>query len=288
MKFQEFHKDFFNATKGAYSRVTNRENFDSQITLTDIETEIVQNYFGKDAIHIGNVTSDQKLSRKDFLLFPNFNRITLNLVYPKQKKTELRLYLSSKSGFKPQGDEIWFIFIDLNQQLVIGSMHEHSWRSLGQNDPEDSEYQESIISIAKDSSSIDIDPKGKIVSRIIESTTVYARNPRIAAMRFDLTSYKCEINKDHKTFIGLRTGRQYIEAHHFIPMKFQAIFETPLDNLENVIALCPNCHRGIHHAVIDHKLGLIKTIYEKRPSLHNLSFEYIAQFYNSLKIIDRH
>ncbi|MFT6480759.1 MAG: hypothetical protein ACJAVP_003921 [Spirosomataceae bacterium] len=40
MKFDIFHNRFFAAKTGAFSKVTEREYFDSQITLTEVKTEI--------------------------------------------------------------------------------------------------------------------------------------------------------------------------------------------------------------------------------------------------------
>jgi 5-methylcytosine-specific restriction enzyme A len=47
MRFRQFHNDFFDSIDGAYSLVTQREFYDSQITLTDAEAEMVINHFGK-------------------------------------------------------------------------------------------------------------------------------------------------------------------------------------------------------------------------------------------------
>ncbi|MGL4999965.1 MAG: HNH endonuclease [Cetobacterium sp.] len=43
------------------------------------------------------------------------------------------------------------------------------------------------------------------------------------------------------------TNKQYMEAHHLIPMNAQDSFKNSLDVLGNVVSLCPNCHRMIHH-----------------------------------------
>ncbi len=286
MTFQEFHNDFFQSLSGAYSKVTEREHYDSQITLTDVESEIVINHFGRANIHIGNVSSDRKLSSKKFLLYPNLEQVSLNLVFPKPHKAELRLYLSNRADFKPTGNSIWFLYLTKSNEIVIGSMSEQEWRALGQTDDEDNVYQEDILSILSETPSIDIDPKGCIVQRVIGPRVSYARDPRLAAMRFDLSGTKCEFNSLHYTFVGQRTNKQYVEAHHLIPMKYQHLFSEPLDNLSNIVSLCPNCHRGIHHAVSEYKYELIDGIYQKRPELHNYTIEEIAQYYNALRIID--
>ena len=286
MDFQNFHNDFFQSQRGAYSRVTEREFFDSQITLTDIEFDIVINHFGRENVNIGNVESNRELSSKTFLLYPTLEPISLNLVFPKPHKTELRLYISSRSGFKPAGNTIWFLYITNTNEIVIGSMTEPGWRVLGQTDDEDETYQVEISSTLIETPSIDLDPNGRIVQREIGQRISYVRDPRLAVLRFELSSYKCEIDASHSTFIAQRTNKQYVEAHHLIPMKYQHLFSDPLDNLNNIVSLCPNCHRGIHHAVVEHKYELIDKIYQKRPEFHNYTIEEIAQYYNALRIVD--
>lgn len=287
MNFQDFHNDFFGSVRGAYSRVTEREHYDSQITLTDVEAETVINHFGRENINIGNVASNPELSSKTFQLYPDLEQITLNLVFPKPDKPELRIYLSTRAGFKPIGNSIWFLYVTGTNEIVIGSMSEPEWRSLGQVDDEDENYQTEISTTLIETPNVDIDPNGRIVQREVGQRISYVRDPRLAAMRFDLSGYKCEIDSSHDTFITQRTNRQYVEAHHFIPMKYQHLFSDPLDNLNNIVSLCPNCHRGIHHAVSDHKYELIEGIYQKRPQLHTYRIDEIAQFYNALRIVDR-
>lgn len=284
MEFHSFHKDYFNAVNGAFSIVTEREHYDSQITLTDVEADIVIRYFGKQNIQVGNVKSDTLKAEKKFLLYPDFNNINLNLVFPKPNKTELRIYISIRAGYKPSAGDIWFIYENIDNALTIGSMPEKIWNSIGQNDSLDEEYQDEIEKVLLGSTDNTISLNGRIQTTTINSRVIYQRDPRLAVMRFKTADYKCEINSSHNTFISQSTNLPYMEAHHFIPMKFQHTFETALDNLENIISLCPNCHRGIHHAITEQKFELISNLYDKRPQLHRYDLDYIAQFYNCLKI----
>jgi len=285
MEFKPFHKDYFKAINGAYSRVTERENYDSQITLTDIEAETVINFFGITNIHIGNVDSNPQKSAKPFLLYPNFTPIVLNLVFPKPHKTELRLYLSKRAGYKPEGGEIWFIYENSNHQLVVGSLNEKVWNGLGQADQFDDRYQSEIESDVLDKGIPDKAPEGKISTISVGGRVIYQRDPLIAAVRFKASNYSCEMDPAHKTFISQKTSLPYIEAHHFIPIKFQPIFDKPLDDFDNIFSLCPNCHKKIHYAIIEEKFEMVKFLYQKRPGLNTYELDYIAQFYNCLKIV---
>lgn len=282
MEFAIFHKRYFNAKGGSFSRVTEREDYDSQITLTDFEADLVINHFGVSNIHIGNVRSNVLKSAKPFLLFPSKELISLNLVFPKPHKAELRLYISNKSHFRPKAGQIWFLYIDHANNLVIGEMEEVEWNKLDQIDELDELYQENIERIEVKEKKVKVDPKGKIEQTEIGGKIVYRRDPRIAILSFQEASYTCEVDKTHNTFISEANKRPYVEAHHFIPMKFQPSFTSPLDSLENVVALCPNCHRGIHHGVVDHKRHLIERLILNR-GISNSVDDY-AQYYNCYQI----
>ncbi len=283
MRFKLFHNDFFAAVSGSYSKVTEREYYDSQITLTDYEYDLVTSYFGLENIHVGNVRSNPMAARKTFYLYPDLEQVYLNLIFPKPNKTELRLYISSMAGFKPLANRIWFLY-EANRKLIIGSMTEGEWHELGQEDHDDNSYQAEILSTLRKGVNINIDSRGQIRKVERRGSLAFYRDPRIAAMRLDMANYTCEFNADHSTFISESTGNPYVEAHHFIPMRAQHLFsQEALDNVINIIALCPNCHRRIHHAVVEEKKPLIEDLYYKRSELHHHSLEEILGFYNSIR-----
>ena len=128
VEFDHKLKEYFSAEKGAYSEITSREYYDSQITLTGLEADIVEGYFGRKNIHSGSVKSNEEQSSKKFFLFPALKEVELNLVYPKSSKSELRLYLSSKKGFKPNAGDVFVVYIDENNNIVIGGFKLEDWR----------------------------------------------------------------------------------------------------------------------------------------------------------------
>lgn len=285
MKFQLFHNRYFNAINGSYSIVTDREEYDSQITLTDAEAEMVINYFGHNKIQSGNVTSDKIKASKTFLLYSGFNPIKLNLVFPKPDKNELRLYLSKLAGFKPVSGQIWFLYIDISNQLIIGCLDKSTWNDLDQIDVEDETYLKEVQDDITSTVIISQPPTPTITKITIGARTTFKRNGIIATFALANAEYLCEVDKNHKTFISQRTNLPYSESHHFIPMKFQGDFSFPLDCIENIISLCPTCHRGFHHGIIEHKNGLIGKIYDSRSALNNFGIKEMFSFYNSLKLI---
>lgn len=47
-------------------------------------------------------------------------------------------------------------------------------------------------------------------------------------------------------------------------MAAQDLYDESIDFASNIISLCPNCHRRIHHAIIEDKKEMIKYLFDKR------------------------
>ena len=195
----------------------------------------------------------------------------------------MRLYISRKAGFKPLSSQIWFLYIDSSARLVIGALDESVWNGLDQIDVYDEIYLQDVQNEIKVKGKIMEPPKGKIIKVNIAGKVIYGRNPLIAVASLTRASFKCEINATHKTFIAEKTKDPYVEAHHFIPMKFQDSFSFPLDCMENIISLCPTCHRGIHLGIREHKKNLISSIYEFKKAIYDFSLNDLYSFYNFLR-----
>lgn len=257
MRFGPIQKRKFGTSDGAYSVVTDRENYDSQITLTDYEAEMVISHFGKATLQVGNVRSNRLLSSKPFRLSPSGKTIKLNVVYPKPEKTELRLYISSEAGFKPKSGDIWFMFLK-DDAIWIGAMPEPTWRSESsevKQDESDEIYQRSV----NDTDTVRI---AKLKER-----DVYARDRNIAVKRMELSGFTCEFDSSHKLFVSRFTKNPYLESHHLIPMGLQGVFGKPLDTIHNIFCLCPYCHRAVHHAEDSLARNILTNLAERRPVL---------------------
>ncbi|MCP2033020.1 putative HNH restriction endonuclease [Planomicrobium sp. HSC-17F08] len=110
------------------------------------------------------------------------------------------------------------------------------------------------------------------------------RNPEVAKNALAASSYLCEIDKNHESFISRVSNEKYAEAHHLIP--FQAInnFYMSIDVEANVISLCPNCHRKLHHGLFEEIEPLLKRLYNERMQVLNdckigLSYELLQSYY---------
>ena len=54
-----------------------------------------------------------------------------------------------------------------------------------------------------------------------------------------------------------------MEGHHIIPMKAQKDFKNVnIDREENILCICPNCHRKIHQSIDTEKKEILKKVYE--------------------------
>lgn len=79
--------------------------------------------------------------------------------------------------------------------------------------------------------------------------------------------YLCEFNTLHSTFTSKSTNRKYVEAHHLIPFAKRKDFELNIDIEENLVALCPNCHRRIHLSKDNERVDLLNNLYNLRRDL---------------------
>jgi hypothetical protein len=104
-------------------------------------------------------------------------------------------------------------------------------------------------------------------------STFVKKNPRISKQALDSADYKCVAESEHKTFKSSR-GVSYMEGHHLIPCtpsNAKYYWEKQNKNIdceENVVCLCPTCHRRIHFGHKEEKIAIIKQLYKiQEPKL---------------------
>lgn len=91
--------------------------------------------------------------------------------------------------------------------------------------------------------------------------------------------YSCIINKEHITFISKENN--YVEGHHIIPMFQQKNYSFKLDDINNIVSLCPTCHREIHSA--DDKTEILKKLYTLNTTYmitNNIHFNDLYKMYS--------
>lgn len=92
----------------------------------------------------------------------------------------------------------------------------------------------------------------------------WKRNSSIAKEALQKQNYLCEYDSTHLTFKSEVTNQNFVEAHHLVPIKMQNEFSWSLDVPGNIVSLCPNCHRRIHHANKRERKVIIKALYDKK------------------------
>lgn len=97
-------------------------------------------------------------------------------------------------------------------------------------------------------------------------------------------NYLCEFDENHITFISKSDEKNYVEAHHLIPFAERNKFDISIDVVENIVCLCPNCHRRIHLAIDDDKILLLKPLFEKKIEKMqkvgiDIEYETLLSFY---------
>jgi hypothetical protein len=89
-----------------------------------------------------------------------------------------------------------------------------------------------------------------------------------------LRNYKCQINEEHETFLT-PNALPYLEKHHLIEMKFYDKFEYNIDDISNIIALCPICHRKIHYGKKEDVSEMVSLLWEQQKELLRKANIYI-------------
>jgi 5-methylcytosine-specific restriction enzyme A len=263
--FNDNLKTYFRCNDGAYSVVTGRESeVDSQITATGHEKEILVSQIG-DILRgsVKGLLNSGVDPEKRFKLYPTGKDISLNLVFPKPKKGELRLYLRTEI-FRPDPNYIWFVFVK-DDEIWLGALEPVTFEGIrcGTNsistkpallDIYDAEFQEALY--------------------LPESSPAYEttikrikRKPSIAKNALKKSEYKCELDPDFPVFLSRVDGKTYLEAHHFIPLSEQPFYSVSLDVIENIVILNPTAHRMLHYGLFKDIKRFVEKMAARRTAL---------------------
>lgn len=161
----------------------------------------------------------------------------------------------------------------------------------GSYEDEDTDYVNKVNEIKEYNINFEI---GKDADKVKPTITTggiakrYSKNPIIGKIAIQKTMYLCENIEKHITFISNTTNKQYMEAHHLIPISYQEEmwdrFGVNIDCVENIVSLCPNCHSAIHYAIKEVKIDIIKKAYalkidDLRKVGITLSLDEVIGFY---------
>jgi len=149
---------------------------------------------------------------------------------------------------------------------------------------DDTKYQEDVL-ITKPSVTEEKPYPVPEKNKINSNKHGYDRNPAIAKEALINAGYKCEFDHNHITFISDITSQNFVEAHHLVPLRLQSLFDVSLDVPGNIVSLCPNCHRRIHHSTFVQKKEIIKKLYQnKKEKMEKFGIEItLEQLYELYK-----
>lgn len=109
----------------------------------------------------------------------------------------------------------------------------------------DDEFQAGVLESLRKDPNIrkdQIAKVSKIPTRTQVTVEVFQRNPDVAAEALYRASGVCERCYEFAPFNRKSDGSPYLEVHHI-----KRLADGGEDTLENVLALCPNCHRELHY-----------------------------------------
>lgn len=116
----------------------------------------------------------------------------------------------------------------------------------------------------------------------------FRTNPLLGKIAIKKAYYQCEHDYTHTTFISKKTKKSYMEAHHLIPVCFQQEiwdkYGVNIDCVENLVSLCPTCHKAFHYGSNEVKSALIEDLYKTCAPKYNaiglnISLEEIKNLY---------
>jgi 5-methylcytosine-specific restriction protein A len=106
----------------------------------------------------------------------------------------------------------------------------------------------------------------------------YKRDARLIQEAKSRDSFTCQVDKTHTTFVS--KGVNYVEGHHVVPMFQQKNYTFNLDDVDNILSLCPTCHREIHSS--DEKSEILSKIYKIQVafmSANSITFDDLNKMY---------
>lgn len=160
------------------------------------------------------------------------------------------------------------------------------------NDKKEAEYQEKVDRVKESNVNDDVaDDAYKVAPVVAIKTQVamkFERNPLLGKLAIKNAYYTCEHDRLHKTFTSQSTQKPYMEAHHLIPIAFQKViwdkYQINIDCLENLVSLCPICHKAFHYGTAEVKGQYIELLFKQVQHKYkaiefDISLEEIKQCY---------
>lgn len=118
----------------------------------------------------------------------------------------------------------------------------------------------------------------------------FRTNPLLGKIAIKKAYYSCEKDYHHETFISKKTHQKYMEAHHLIPVCFQKEvwdkYHVNIDCVENLVSLCPTCHKAIHYGTKEVQRRMISELFARcAPKYKSIGLDIaLEEIYKYYKI----
>ncbi len=95
---------------------------------------------------------------------------------------------------------------------------------------------------------------------VVNKTKSTERNPRLYEYIKQRHDYKCQVDESHR--FETQSGGYYAEVHHIVPLS-----ECQEERIENILVLCPTCHKKFHYGSKRVLKNLIQELPEPQKSI---------------------
>lgn len=223
---------------GLNSKVFNGKRNLSESDLKNYFVSMLEKKFFK--FNVPNDKPLRKTPANSLIIFSYKNKPVASGIYKgtgKNKDNEYPFY------YKLDNDSVLFIPEQLRDSIK-SIWPNRAWPSAVKLDS--SKYSNYLEIIDKESSLIEEDLNDKEWGdekeneKYISNNIIYRRDPKIKEMAMKRSMGKCELCNKKAPFID-KDGNPFLESHHI-----EYLSAGGKDILNNVVVLCPNCHRRIH------------------------------------------
>ena len=106
-------------------------------------------------------------------------------------------------------------------------------------------------------------------STVAGGSKAIVKDAHVSKLALLHAGYQCTVDPSHKTFMTTR-GVPYMEGHHLIPctysnaIEFWDNYKRNIDCEENIVCVCPTCHRRVHFGSKEEKEQILKVLYSRQ------------------------
>lgn len=225
-----------------------------------------KNYLVRFLIHLEEIFDVKVTELESLKTVEHIERLAKLPSFPKFNQDNNRFYSATFASFKRYINSV--VNYDIEEQI----------------DQDINNYlQQEFININE--SKLVKKPTKKKEKQIIKGILTYSRSESEMLKAKLNSNWQCEMSRLHKTFINEKLNKPFVEGHHLIPMFTQDQYENTIDFADNIVTLCPNCHRKIHFGLQEDKYEMIKLLYKKRKELYpnygiEITLEALLSVYN--------